>query len=243
MLPTHHAGMVYLEFLPRLCAKREVRNYLEIGVHFGHMLGRISCDTAVGVDPGYILDTNVMPGKRRVFLYQSTSDRFFAENDLRTIFGGAVDLSFLDGLHQFEFLLRDFANAEAASGPGSLILMHDCLPLTEEMTVRESDTVRSDPEPYNRMWTGDVWKVIPILRKYRPDLQVTLVDSAPTGLVCVSGLDPASRVLHDRYLEIVREFRGTPNTAAAIGQMYADNPVVASGSILHGQDHSLYFRV
>ncbi len=32
-------------------------------------------------------------------------------------------------------------------------------------------------------WTGDVWKLIPILQRYRPDLQLTLFDAPPSGLV------------------------------------------------------------
>jgi hypothetical protein len=213
-----------------------VKRYFEIGVHFGHTLAAVSCDTAVGVDPGYILDCNVMQGKRRAFLFQETSDRFFAETDLTQVLGGPVELAFLDGLHQFEFLLRDFANTERACGPTSLIVMHDCMPLTAEMTSRDSAAPRSE------MWTGDVWKIVPILRRYRPDLQVHLVDCAPTGLVCVTGLDPASTVLSDRYLDIVGEFAGIPSTEPEIGAMYAANPIVSAASILTGQDQGLFFR-
>lgn len=241
-LPRGFAGTLYIDFLARLCALRGVKRYFEIGVHFGHTLAAVSCDTAVGVDPSYILDANVMRGKRRAFLFQDTSDRFFAETDLRQVLGGLVELAFLDGLHQFEFLLRDFANTERACGPNSLIVMHDCMPLTAEMTARDSAGPRSDPEPYSKMWTGDVWKIVPILRRYRPDLEVHLVDCAPTGLVCVTGLDPASTVLADSYLDIVRAFGGVPSTEAEIAAMYAANAIVPSAAILNGQDQGLFFR-
>lgn len=241
-IPGAFDGVVYLDFLAELCRKRAVRRYLEIGVHFGHTFSRICCDVAVGVDPGFVLDTNVMAGKRRALLVQTTSERFFADEDVPALFGGPVELAFLDGLHQFEVLLRDFANTEAVSGPDGLIALHDCLPLSPEMAGRDPDAPRTDPEPLNRMWTGDVWKLVPILRRYRPDLQVVLVDCPPTGLVCVTGLDPTSRVLNARYLEIVREFREVPNGAAEIGAMYGVGPVVSSRAILNGQDQSLWFR-
>lgn len=235
-------GRLYLDVLPELCRRRVVRNYLEIGVHFGHMLARIPCDTAIGVDPGFCIDQNVAAGKRRVLLYQTTSDGFFETVKLEDQLEAPLDLSFLDGLHQYEFLLRDFYNAEAASGAGSMIVMHDCLPLTVEMTARDWTLPRQDPEPYSRMWTGDVWKIVPILARYRPDLRVRLLDCIPTGLVCVTGLDPSSRVLRERYDEIVAEFDAVPNAADTIGAMYAANAVLSSAEIAATPDHPLFSR-
>ena len=40
------------------------------------------------------------------------------------------------------------------------------------------------------MWSGDVWKVVVWLRRHRPDLRITTLDVAPTGLAVVTGLDP-----------------------------------------------------
>jgi hypothetical protein len=240
-IPVGFGGRVYIDFLAELAAKRGTRNYLEVGVHFGHTFCRVACDTGVGVDPGFILDTNVMAGKRRAMLFQTTSDRFFAETDVRGLFGGGVNLAFLDGLHQFEFLLRDVYNAEAVCDPNGLIILHDCMPLNVEMTTRDSAAERTDP--MRAMWTGDVWKIVPILRRYRPDLEVVCVDCPPTGLVCITNLDPSSRVLRDNERAIVREFRDLPSNHEQIAAMYAENPVVSSEAILHGYDHSLYFRV
>lgn len=241
-LPGAFGGVVYVDFLAELCRKRSVRRYLEVGVHFGQTFGRIACEVAVGVDPGFVIDTNVMAGKRRALLFQTTSERFFADEDVPALFGGPVEFAFLDGLHQFEVLLRDFAHTEAVSGPDGLIALHDCMPLSAEMAGRDPEAPRADPEPLNRMWTGDVWKLVPILAKYRPDLRLVLVDCPPTGLVCVTGLDPGSRVLLDGSLEIVREFRDVPNGVAQIGSMYGAHAVTSSRAILNGQDQSLFFR-
>jgi hypothetical protein len=53
--------------------------------------------------------------------------------------------------------------------------------------------------------TGDVWRTLLALRKHRPDLSFTVVDSLETGLACVTNLDPQSTVLIDDYKAIVRE--------------------------------------
>jgi len=42
-----------------------------------------------------------------------------------------------------------------------------------------------------------------ILRKYRPDLRIEVFDSALTGIVAVTNLDPKSQVLSENYIEAV----------------------------------------
>jgi hypothetical protein len=56
-------------------------------------------------------------------------------------------------------------------------------------------------------WTGDVWKVILILKKYRPELRVFFLDCPPTGLVAISGLHKDSRVMLESYYNILEEYR------------------------------------
>jgi hypothetical protein len=56
------------------------------------------------------------------------------------------------------------------------------------------------------MWTGDVYKVVPVLQKYRPDLTVIQVDTEPTGVAVVFGADATSTALSDAYEEIVGEW-------------------------------------
>jgi hypothetical protein len=56
------------------------------------------------------------------------------------------------------------------------------------------------------MWTGDVWKAVFVLLRYRPDLRLTVIDARPSGLVLVEGLDPRSRVLDDNAERIAAEF-------------------------------------
>ena len=55
-------------------------------------------------------------------------------------------------------------------------------------------------------WTGDVFKFVLILKKYRPDLEFYNSDIPPAGLAIISNLDPNSTVLIDNYDSIVKEF-------------------------------------
>src|SRR2546422_11081111 len=61
---------------------------------------------------------------------------------------------------------------------------------------------RSTLFPYTTLFRS----VILILRKYRPDLSVKVIGTAPTGLGVVRGLDPGSSVLREKYDAIVAEF-------------------------------------
>ena len=62
-------------------------------------------------------------------------------------------------------------------------------------------------ERRTKFWVGDVWKVVSILREYRPELRIKLVATAPSGLCVVRGLNPESRVLSEQLDSIVARYR------------------------------------
>lgn len=243
VLPDHR-GLQYQSFLPQLAATRRVKRYLEIGVQNGVMLSKMPIETAAGVDPYFSLQSDVSKGKKRVTLIQRTSDEFFADEDPLALLSGHPDLAFLDGMHTFEYLLRDFYNTEAICRPNSLIAIHDCLPVSVAMMVRNEIEAKkvgaNDPHP--NWWTGDVWKIIPILKEYRPDLKIVCVNSQPTGLVFVTNLNPASSTLRERYVEIIDKYRVIPNDEHSLNCLYSENEIVAAEKILTDFDESLYFR-
>ena len=191
-------GMGYLRFLSRLHAGHLFDWYLEIGCRSGRSFGPVRSPT-IAVDPFFQIDSNVIGSKPELHVIQKTSDDFFASGFLDKL-GIRLSVSFLDGMHLFEFLLRDFMNTERRSRPDGVIAMHDCCPFSHEMTTRD---LKNLPK---RAWTGDVWKIIPILRQYRPDLTLTVLDCAPTALVLVSGLSPDNAVLEEKYDEIVARY-------------------------------------
>jgi capsular polysaccharide biosynthesis protein len=191
-----HDGSTYLALLRLIHRHLSPRTYVEIGVGSGRSLARARRGTlCVGIDPAPRL-RRAVPDSARVF--EVTSDEFFAEHDLRAVLRGqAVDFAFIDGTHLFEFALRDFINLESACGRESLIAIHDCNPPNEEVADRQRRSA---------FWTGDVWKLVLCLRKYRPDLELAVVDVPPSGLGIVTRLDPASAVLRERYTEICQEY-------------------------------------
>ena len=74
----------------------------------------------------------------------------------------------------------------------------------------------------NGWWTGDVWRVVAALKEFRPDLKVTCLDAEPTGLVVVTGLDPSSRVLPDRYDEVIAYMHSLDLERITVAKLFAD---------------------
>src|SRR5205807_717979 len=135
-----------------------------------------------------------------------TSDEFFRSHTIRQFFPNGPDIAFLDGMHRFEYLLRDFINTERECHSRSLILMHDCLPTNERMAERSPRIDETEAHETRGCWTGDVWRMLPILRRHRPDLRLLVLDCPPTGLVACTHLNPESRLLSQNYHAIVDEF-------------------------------------
>jgi hypothetical protein len=220
-----HTGVPYLEFMATLSTALATRTYFEIGTDVGDSLKVVRCD-AVCVDPHFKVSQNVLEGRRRAHFFQTTADDFFSHYNLGAYLPGGVDLAFLDGLHHFESLLRDFMNTERQCHARSVILLHDCLPSNERMAER---TLRVDEAEDSRTrlhWTGDVWKLLPILRKYRPDLQVVVFDCGPTGLVACSGLDPYSSVIQSNYKNIVEEFSPLALEEFGVPRVWMQYPLI-----------------
>lgn len=191
-------GLSYVKLLKELHRERLFDWYLEVGCRTGRIFGGARGKT-IAVDPFFRATDDVIGVKPALFVFQQTSDDFFASKMLDTL-GARLSFSFLDGMHLFEFLLRDIIGAEKASHPGGVIALHDCCPFNHAMTTRDLQNLPRGA------WTGDVWKLIPILAEYRPDLKVTVLDAEPTGLVLLSNLDPASDVLERHQAEILQRF-------------------------------------
>jgi hypothetical protein len=185
--------MYYLDFLGRLHARISPRTYLEIGIRTGGSLA-LSRVPSIGIDPAFAVTSEIAAPAR---LFRTTSDEYFQrEQPLEPFDNAPIDLAFIDGMHLSEFALRDFINVEKHCHWASVVVFDDMLPRTIDEAARDRHTVQ---------WTGDVYKVIGILRRLRPDLTLTVVGTKPTGLLIVSGLDPDSRVLEDAYPELEAE--------------------------------------
>jgi hypothetical protein len=182
----------YLDVLAELHRQLEPALYVEIGVRHGNSLSLARCD-AIGVDPRPEL-RGELPATAR--LATMTSDDFFA-GVYRDWVSGVPDLVFIDGMHLFEFALRDFMHIERISSPGTLVVFDDVFPNCAAQAARRRRT---------RAWTGDVWKIQECLREHRPELFLLQIDTVPAGMLLVAGLDAANRVLWNEYNPIVRHF-------------------------------------
>ncbi len=132
-------GEDYLRVLARLHEHLKPRTYLEIGVALGWSLSLVAPQTKVlAIDPAPQLGFEPPANLR---LFKETSDDFFARHDARAELGGLpVDLAFIDGMHHFEFALRDFMNVERCSSPQSTIVLDDCFPRDRLTAQRERNS-------------------------------------------------------------------------------------------------------
>jgi tetratricopeptide (TPR) repeat protein len=220
-------GPPYREVLRHIHDLLRPRTYLEIGVEHGTTLAlAVHSQQVVGVDPVPRPATRELPRTAR--LYHTTSDAFFAQHPREQIFGAdAVELAFIDGMHWFEYALRDFCNVERWCAPTSTVILHDCLPVAGIAASRERQTT---------FWVGDTWKALECLLRERPDLHISIVPCHPSGLVVVQKLDPGSSALSSRlealsahYLPLAyphepgvlpRHYPIVPNTPAHVARLF-----------------------
>lgn len=162
------------EFLAQLHELLQPRHYLEIGVQTGYSLRLAKCP-AIGIDPypNYEFIWNAPPN---ITFYQMLSNHYFESEGVTT---PKEDLVFIDGDHRIEQVIQDFANVEHyCCHAETLVVLDDVLPYTQAMGSR---TMKAGD------WSGDAWKIHPILLELRSDLDMVLVDVEPAGLLLVSG--------------------------------------------------------
>ncbi len=186
--------------------------YVEIGVGYGESLRlAISPTVALGIDPCPLAEFT-----GPVVVREASRD-FFARHDLRELLGAPhFSLAFLDGSHLIEDVAADLLSLERYASPASLVLVHDTIPLDEETSSRTRAT---------EFYTGDVWKIAPLLAKARPELEMAAVRTAPSGLTMIRGLGAGGRLDPAQYLNwgwneyLIskdRDFRYLDNTRDAV---------------------------
>jgi hypothetical protein len=125
-----------IELINRIVSQYPEKNlvtYLEIGCAGNKLFDRVVAGIKTGVDP-------FSGGNIRM-----TSDRFFQINK------GVFDVIFIDGLHEYQQVRRDVANALDSLHVGGYIGIHDMLP--RNWIEANVPCLRQGP------WSGDVWKV------------------------------------------------------------------------------------
>lgn len=188
--------------------------YLEIGVQSGKSLALAQCE-AIGVDPMPMLSVQ-LPKTTRIA--KVTSDEFF-EKHADSMLTRAPDLVFIDGMHLFEYALRDFMNVERYSHRDTVVVIDDIYPNSQAQGARERQT---------KAWAGDVWKVFDLLSRERDDLRLAAIDAIPTGVLLVSRLDPATTALKNIYDALVEKYI----REQCVPETYIDRESAHSGNLV-----------
>ncbi|GAN78358.1 class I SAM-dependent methyltransferase [Acidisphaera rubrifaciens] len=231
MSSLRHDGIDYITFLEGLDQALGPQSYFEIGTNTGRSLAAFSCD-ALCVDPVMQVDGNPMRTRKQLFWMQMTSDEFFRRHTIRHFLPNGPDIAFLDGMHRFEYLLRDFINTERECHPRSIILLHDCLPTNTRMAERVPRLDETEHVATQGCWTGDVWRMLPILRRWRPEMRLVVLDCPPTGLVACMNLDPRSRVLDANYYAIVEAMTKVDLPEYGLDRLWTEAEVQSSFALV-----------
>lgn len=127
-----------LDLLQLIIKKKKYKTYLEIGCDKNQVFSKIKIKK-IGVDP-------VSGGN-----FRGTSDEFFKKNKKK------FDCIFIDGLHEYQQVLKDIKNSIRFLNDDGMILLHDCLPTK----IKYQRVPRA-----SYVWNGDVWKAIVEVRTW-----------------------------------------------------------------------------
>lgn len=186
-----------LAIIQLLMKKKKLNNYLEIGVFNGHIFFRIKSDFKIAVDPEFRFDTLRKAGK--ILLnpynlynryYPKPSDDFFRDDAPALLANKTIDISLIDGMHEYDYALRDIENTVEYLSDNGVIIVHDCNPLTAESACSFAEWSARD---FSGTWNGDVWKALLHIRSQRKDLTAFVLDTDHGLGIIVK--KPADRVL------------------------------------------------
>jgi hypothetical protein len=159
-----------------LADKLSAQKYLEIGVDKGQTFTDVTIVERTAVDPHFGFDTASFVNAMTHF-HNMTSDQFFSEIDRERLF----DLIFIDGLHQFEQVVRDFSNAILHSCSSSVIILDDTLPndiYSANPNLQDAISFRRSAGSQDGSWHGDVYKLVFYIHDFWPSLNYrTIVGS------------------------------------------------------------------
>lgn len=135
------------DLINHLIQKHGYTRYLEIGTQNSICGSNVKCKFKFGVDPNPIQRINGDFNEHFIM----KSDDFFNNNELEKLGPLSVDLVFIDGLHTYEQVRKDFINSTKITHDKSCIVLHDCLPTTEE---------RAKSFDEGGIWNGDCYRLI-----------------------------------------------------------------------------------
>lgn len=211
-------GPSYRDVLAYIHRAIRPKTYLEIGIETGATLQLAhAAEVVVGVDPNL---SSIKPNAKfeGAQFFGTTSDEFFKNNTVASVFGRyPLDLVFIDGMHRFEFALRDFCNVENWADLATVVVIHDVLPIVPLVAERERRT---------KFWVGDVWKALWLLLEIRKDLAISVIPTPPSGLGVVRGLNPKNAPDRSRWIAAVDQYSGLSYPSSEPGMWPQHLPLV-----------------
>lgn len=159
-----------------LAKKLGSKTYLEIGVSKGHTFLGVDIASKDAVDPNFQFDIS-RQATDQVRFFDMTSDRFFVGHADRK-----YDIIFLDGLHTFEQTFRDFCATLSFSHQKTVWLIDDTMPnsiFSAHRNIAESMNAQESHGIANRSWHGDVYKIVPAIHDFFPQMSYATIKSGP----------------------------------------------------------------
>lgn len=153
----------HTQLLNHLATTHGLERYLEIGVQNpANNFDLIKCPNKMGVDPEIKNEfRSGLDGESRI-LYGVESDSFFQNVSNKSVPGFypyfVWDLIFIDGLHEYDQVKRDFENSLEFLRENGFIVIHDVMPANEPGTRVPRET---------KQWWGDVFKLVFQLPGYK----------------------------------------------------------------------------
>jgi hypothetical protein len=174
----------------QLARRLDLRSYLEIGVCEGDTFRLIEIADRTGVDPEFRFDPDSLRNQN-TRLCAEASDIYFSSLSLAVKY----DVIFIDGLHTFEQVSRDFSNSILHTHDQSVIVLDDTFPNDVYSSLpdpKDTSRFRQMVANESRAWHGDVFKIVFYINDFWPSLSYRTIDAGgnPQTLVWRS---PAGR--------------------------------------------------
>jgi len=132
------------------------KKYLEIGVNYGFTFEGVNAELKVAVDP----EKKFISFKSGKF-FKGKSDDFFNINY------DNYDMIFIDGLHEYEQVLRDIVNSLNITNEKGKVLIDDVFPKNFNTAIKEWGLLSTEEKlavsKGTISWQGDVYKAIFLL--------------------------------------------------------------------------------
>ncbi|MDJ0515293.1 MAG: glycosyltransferase 61 family protein [Trichodesmium sp. MO_231.B1] len=153
--------------LNKLASINQSSRYLEIGVSKGITFNAVNVTNKVAVDPQFRLNKNKYATEKVVFL-EVSSDEFFRSYAEQF---KPFDLIYLDGLHTFAQIFRDFCATLAYGHSKTIWLIDDTCPgsyAQAQVSLQCCRQIQKFSGEKDGSWMGDVFKIVAAIHDFFP---------------------------------------------------------------------------